>query len=235
MPLRSTHSAVEAAYAHLRSRILAGAIKPGERILEEVVAAQSGISRTPVREALRRLHAEGLVEILPNRGARVASFDVADHIEVYQLRLLIEPFAAFEAVNNATAEQIADMKAGSELMKHEVAEQREGWSRRLTGLNRDFHRLILQAAGNQRLLSLALSLMDPGLVNLTFAHYSTEELERSMLHHDEVVAAIESRNGTWAQAVMASHLAAAFEATRRSAHHPSVPVEVPRDASGTTV
>lgn len=228
---RSSQNAVDTAYTHLRNRIMAGALRPGDRILEADEARDAGISRTPVREALRRLDAEGLVELIANKGARVASFDVADHIEVYQLRLLIEPFAAAEAAGKATERQIADMKAASFHMKNEVTEQRDGWSRRLTGLNREFHGLILDAAGNQRLLFLAQSLMDPGLVNLTFAHYSAEELRRSMQHHDEIVAALEARNSTWANAVMASHLAAAFEVTRRGANVPAQPTDIPMSAS----
>lgn len=214
---RATNNAVDTAYAHLRGLIMVGTLRPGDRILEGDVAMSVGISRTPVREALRRLYAEGLVELIANKGARVASFDVPDHIEVYQLRLLLEPFAAAEAAAKATDRQISAMQAASTEMKHEVSEQYEGWSRRLTALNREFHGLILEAAGNMRLLTLAQNLMDPGLVHLTFAHYTAEELERSMQHHDEIVAALKAGSGTWANAVMASHLAAAFEVTRRGA------------------
>ena len=228
---RANPNAVDTAYAHLRNRIMSGGLRPGDRILEIDVAAGAGISRTPVREALRRLHAEGLVELIANKGARVVSFDVTDHVEIYQLRLLIEPFAAAEAATKATSRQIAAMRAASTEMKREVSRQRADWSRNLTNLNREFHGLILEAAGNRRLLTLAQTLMDPGLVHLTFGNYSAEELARSMQHHDEVVAALEAGNGPWANAVMESHLAAAFEVTRRGAAGSIPSTDLPRTAS----
>jgi DNA-binding GntR family transcriptional regulator len=208
-------NAVDAAYTHLRAQILSGLVRPGERILEADIAAQAQISRTPVREALRRLHAEGLVNIIANKGARVAALDAADRSEIFALRSLIEPYAAGEAARLASPDEIADMRVASTEMQRIVDQRSEGWSRRLTRLNREFHRMIMAAAGNRRLSAIAQNLMEPGLMHATFEQYSADELRRSMQHHDELVTAIESRNAMWASSVMQSHLIAAAEVSVR--------------------
>ena len=86
--------AAQRAYEHLRARLLAGEFPAGSRLPEEELAAAAEVSRTPVREALRRLHAEGLVEFVPNRGAHVASWTERDLDEIFGLRALLESHAA---------------------------------------------------------------------------------------------------------------------------------------------
>ena len=86
--------AAETAYAVIRKRILAGDFSRGERLREEELAQIAGVSRTPIREALRRLDAEGLVEFLPNRGASVTAWTEQELDDLYAARALIEGYAA---------------------------------------------------------------------------------------------------------------------------------------------
>lgn len=96
----------EAAYKHLRSAILAGSLTPGERISEPAFAETLGLSRTPIREALQSLAKEGLVEIIPHKGARVRQLSVKEIEEVYQVRAVLESEAARLAACHATQDEV---------------------------------------------------------------------------------------------------------------------------------
>src|SRR3954452_7882627 len=106
---RSSTSA-ERTLASLRELILDGDLRPGTRLGEGELAARLGVSRTPVREALTRLAAEGLVEIAPNRGARVATWTVAELEGVFDLRMSLEPQLTGFAVARATPEDVAELE-----------------------------------------------------------------------------------------------------------------------------
>ena len=196
-------------YDFVREQIVSGRLKPGERLTEASLAAATGASRTPVREALRRLGSEGFVEMSTNRGARVASLGLDVVTETYLLRQLLEPFAAAAAARAATAEQVATMRELAAGMHDLVDHRSSTWSRDLTVMNRDFHNLILDASGYLRLRTIAESLMGPSLASVTFSTYTDEELQRSLRHHDELVAAIATGGEKWASAVMGAHLHAA--------------------------
>ncbi|SNR57130.1 GntR family transcriptional regulator [Actinomadura mexicana] len=94
---------------YLREAILAGELSPGAPIRQEAVAREHGVSRLPVREALRQLESEGLVVIRPNSGARVAILDFAEYTEIYKIRERLEPLAFAESVGNLSAEQRAEV------------------------------------------------------------------------------------------------------------------------------
>src|ERR1700761_9762456 len=104
-------SVVDQVYAAIRERITNGSLPRGARVHQEDLALELGVSRTPVREALRRLAAEGLVEMRTNRGARVADVEQGDMHAAYQARLVIEPGAARLAAQSVPAEPLARMRA----------------------------------------------------------------------------------------------------------------------------
>src|SRR5476651_469341 len=107
----SMAAAVERAYRTIRDGIVSGAYGPGDHLTAQGLAATSGISRTPVREAMRRLHAEGLIRFIPNRGAFVTHLDERDVSKIYSLRVVLEGYAAEAAAKEASPEQIAEMEA----------------------------------------------------------------------------------------------------------------------------
>jgi DNA-binding GntR family transcriptional regulator len=198
--------AAEKAYEVIRDGIVAGAYPVGGRLREEELAGSIGVSRTPVREALRRLDAEGLVEFLPNRGAHVASWSDHDLEEIFGLRAVLESYGAGLAatrVGPADLVLLRDLAAAMEEAGHHhqldvVAE-----------LNNRFHHTILRAAGNTRLVGLLSGLVQVALVHRTFRRYSPEALARSFAHHRELVAAFEAGDPEWASSVMRSHVLAA--------------------------
>jgi DNA-binding GntR family transcriptional regulator len=202
-------AATEQTVARLRTFILQGDLEPGARLQEVELASQLGVSRTPVREALRVLSSEGLVEVLPNRGARVARWSVEDLEEIYQLRGMLESHAAQRAATRMVPAQVEELTG--------LCEQMEACARRaskhdllaLGELNGRFHTVILEAADSDRLSTMLASVVQVSLVMRTFTRYSPEALARSMNHHRELVVAIQAGAPEWAGSVMRSHIIAA--------------------------
>jgi DNA-binding GntR family transcriptional regulator len=206
----------EEAAARLRHAILEGDFQPGARLGEAALAEKFAVSRTPVREALRLLAAEGLVEISPNRGARVKEWSAEALEEIYELRTLLESHAAERAAARISA---ADAKVLGQL-----CDEMDSWSApgikrdldRLSALNTEFHRLILQAAASPRLSLMLAAVVQVPLVLRTFHSYKPEELARSLSHHRELAAALTAGDAQWAGTVMRSHILAAKAAVLES-------------------
>jgi len=193
----------------LRSGILDGSYRPGARLGEAELAEATGGSRTPVREALRRLEVEGLVEVAPHRGARVARWSRDDVEEIYDLRLVLESFAALRAahrISDADIDRLADLCADMERAAGPGGGRDLG---RLAARNDEFHGIVRAASASSRLLTMLNAVVQMPLVLTTFHRYAPEDLARSAGHHRELVDALRARDGDWAQAVMRSHVAAA--------------------------
>jgi DNA-binding GntR family transcriptional regulator len=201
--------AVDKAYTAVRSGIIEGRYEPNARITEQEVAAAAGVSRTPAREALRRLHAEGLVIFTPNVGAVIAQWTQADADEIFDLRALLESYAAAQAARLITAESLDQMRRSAEAQLLEARERSDGYLERISVLNSQFHRLLLSAANSPRLEQALMALLEAPLIMKTFRRYSVDSLERSALHHLELVQAFEARDPDWAASVMRSHILAA--------------------------
>src|SRR3712207_4280762 len=100
---REMAGAVEKAYTAIRERIITGDYAPSARITEQEISDTAGVSRTPAREALRRLQAEGFVRVVPNQGAIVTDWTEADIEEIFELRAMLEPYGAYRAAARITA------------------------------------------------------------------------------------------------------------------------------------
>lgn len=198
------------AYEGLRTRILSGALTAGERLGEEELAEALGISRTPVREALRRLAAEGLVELLPNRGARVPRWDEDDVNDIFDLRALLESHGARHAATSSDETLIPRLESLCASMEQVHGSMQDVQDlARLASINRDFHAAVVAGAGSPRLSALVASLVNVPVIMQTFKQYSPEALQRSLRHHREIVDALVVGDGDWACAVMRSHVYAA--------------------------
>lgn len=199
----------EQAVTRLRRSILEGDLAPGARLQEVELAAQLGMSRTPVREALRVLSSQGLVEILPNRGARVAQWSVKDLEEIYELRVMLESYGAHRAASRMSSAQVDVLTTLCEQMEHRARRGGKHDLLEISELNARFHRHIVDAADNPRLATMLASVVQVPLVTRTFTYYSPEALARSMGHHRELTAAIRAGAPEWASSVMRSHIIAA--------------------------
>lgn len=204
--------AAERAYNTLRAGIIEGVYPPGTRVTEQEIAASAGVSRTPVREALRRLEAEGLLRFVPHQGAFVTSWSDQDAEDIFELRAMLEGYGARLAASKATAENIRQLRDLAEGQCREAAEHSPGYLERIADLNSQFHRHLQQAAASDRLRATLATISSAPLVLQTFRDYDDDDLNRSAHHHMEIVEAIEAGDGDWAESVMHSHVMAARRA-----------------------
>jgi DNA-binding GntR family transcriptional regulator len=208
--------ATEHAYVSVREGILHGTYKAGARLTEEDLARSTGVSRTPIREALRRLQAEGLVRLEANHGAIVAPFELADAEEIFELRAVLEPIAAERAAVRADGATIAELRALAEQQALASTQRVGSYLAQIADLNDRFHRLVQTAAGSARLIRVIAGLTEALLILGTFAKYTQNELVRSADQHLELVQAFEARDPKWAHGIMRAHVLAGRAAYLRA-------------------
>ena len=211
--------AADLAHSALRAAILEGRRAPGERLGEIEIAAELGLSRTPVREALGRLGSEGLVDLLPHRGARVRSWTADDLDETYELRAALEGLGARRAaarIGAADLDRLAALAAEMVTVDPSLGHRPPGDFADLAALNARFHALIVGAAGSDRLAATLAGLVQLPLVMRTYRRYTDAALARSHAHHHEIVDALRAGDGAWAESVMRSHVLAARAVLLRS-------------------
>jgi DNA-binding GntR family transcriptional regulator len=208
-------SASARAYEIIKSGIVEGRFAPGQRLKEEELTVVCDVSRTPVREALRRLASEGMARLMPMHGAQVVLMGARELRELYELRTMIEGKAAALAADQMSAETLEALRGLADEMEAAAAAG-EPAGLRLAPANAEFHRRIIDAAGSGRLEVLARSVVEAPLTVRTFERYDTAQLERSMRHHRELIDAFSARDADWARGVMTSHIRAAFHTVATS-------------------
>ncbi len=190
----------------LRDRILRGELPPGARLGEVELAERLGVSRTPVREALSRLAAEGLVELVPNRGARVSSWTVEQLEEVFELRAALEPRLTALAVPHATEADINGLERLARAMEEVGAPGPRRDLDALVPLNRAFHGRLVGLAGRPTMAATLAGAVHAPIVVRNFHAYDEVSLARSLAHHVEIVAAMRACDPVWAAAIMTAHI-----------------------------
>ena len=201
--------ASERAYAAIRAHLLSGAVSPNEQLTEDQLAQITGVSRTPVREAVRRLENELLLVRSDTKRLFVADWGRDDIEEMFTLRQMLECHAAERAAKRLSREQIAELERVNRELKDAI-EQRPPDVTRFLDANRTFHEVIIDAAHSPRLAQLLAKLVEAPVVLRTARNYSRDDLGQSARDHDELVAAFVARDAEWARAVMGSHLRRAF-------------------------
>ena len=200
-------SVADQVYAALRERIADGALERGSRLHQEDIAAEFGVSRTPVREALRKLAAEGLVDLYANRGARVATATDEQLRSSYETRLVVEPGAArmaaqrqIPAALEAMRKAIRDeAKAGRTSSKHFHA-------------NRAFHLALIEGTGNPQLVAF-MEHVWIGRIGATLYEMRLDNKGLSADHeaHMAIATAIENGKADEAERLVRGHLERAME------------------------
>jgi len=224
--------AVDRVYASLRSGILDGTYPEGTRLGEVELAEALGVSRTPVREALRRLGSEGLVETLPNKGARVRTWSTRELDAIFDLRALLEGHAAALAAPRISDADLAVMADLVERMEDATAGPGAPDYDLITDLNGRFHTAVVAAADNPLLPEVARSFVHVPIVVRTFRRYTPERLRRSMRQHRELFDALAARDAAWAEAVMRTHILSARPVLLEARTGSPPPPSRTRDASG---
>ena len=204
---------VELAYERIRSAIVEGEFAPGQRLIEQKIAERYDLSRTPVREAIRRLEAEGLVVSERNRGAMVREVDLDEVLDLYELRLRLESYAAELAAQRITEDEL-DALAAAVASFSEVVDSMDGRpdsamasTRRLNEANSAIHDGIVRAAHHDRLSTLLRRTVDVPLVIGAFRTFDPVELARSDLFHRLILDAVTKGDGARASRLMAEHIA----------------------------
>jgi DNA-binding GntR family transcriptional regulator len=190
----------------IRQAILDGRLEPGRRLKEQELARELGISRTPVREALLMLQAEGLVVATPNRGAMVRVHDAEDLDDLYQLRALLEGYAARRAATQISDGKLEQLRESCERFDSLSPEED------LRGLVREnllFHNTILDVEGSVRLAGMVRKVIELPLVYKSYIWYSPDQKRISVHYHRQIVHALAMRDAERAELVMKEHV---FEA-----------------------
>jgi DNA-binding GntR family transcriptional regulator len=205
----------EAADGLLRKLIFSHTLKPGERIDEQALAREFGISRTPLREALKVLHNEGLVKLVPRRGCFVAKLNEGDLDEIYEMISLLEGACAAQAARRATATDLARLRRATQRM---VQMAGEGNYKKYFEANLAAHEAVLEMAGNrwQKNVIQYLRGMCRLWPRVAFG-VVPERLQESLAEHCELLEAIEAGDADRAESVMRRHIAHTREALRRLA------------------
>lgn len=199
----------ERAYHEVKEAILDGRYRGGMRLPEDMIASELGFSRTPVRDALRRLNSEGLVEIAPNFGARVTQWSQMQLEEMTAMRIMLEGYAAQLAAAKITSAQLDELSHHNREWEAAVARRSKPDIDGIANSNLRFHQTIVAAAGNKFLTQAIEPLWHLPLVMRKYAMFSRERLELSRQHHREIIAALSAGEPQWASEAMRTHIVAA--------------------------
>lgn len=202
----------------LRQRIFAHELPPGAWIDEQKLAEEYGISRTPLREALKVLASEGLVTLKPRRGCYVTEISAADIDDIFPLMAMLEGRCAFEAVRRIRREDVEEIQAIHAALEEAAV---KGEIEAFFEANQEFHRKIQELAGNRWLLSVIQDLRK--VLKLSRLHSLSLEgrLQQSLEEHREIVAAILAGQAEKAEKAMHDHLLSGREALARMQEIPA--------------
>jgi len=191
----------------LRARILEHTLAPGSWIDEQALTAEFGISRTPLREALKVLASEGLVTMKLRRGAYVTEVSPRDLFEVYHLLGLLEADATATVAANASPEQLAELLAVHAELEAAVADRD-----RFFAANERFHRLLLEFADNRWLAQTVADLRKVMKLNRHHSLFKSGRIEESLQEHRAIMAALLARDPVATMETMRAHFSNGLEA-----------------------
>ena len=194
----------------LRGRIMDHTLAPGSWIDEQALATEYGISRTPLREALKVLAAEGLVTMKLRRGAYVTEVSARDLSEVFHLLSLLECDAVAVVAMQATDAQLADLAAMHKQLEASVADADAFFA-----ANERFHLQLLEIADNRWRNQVVADLRKVMKLNRHHSLFKQGRLEASLKEHRKIMAALKARNAPLAQQLMQQHMAHGKEAAAR--------------------
>jgi DNA-binding GntR family transcriptional regulator len=206
-------------YTAIKEQIIEGQYAPGSRITEQQVASEFSTSRTPVREAMRLLVAEGFAYFKPNSGTVVREWTPEQMREIFDVRVLIEGEIAAAAAQHITGDELAELVRLQDEIESGGTELRPENTSRIGRLNREFHLVVAQASHNERLVAMLASAIEMPIVQQTFRRYTPEQLQRSFGHHRELIDAFAAHDPAWARSVMSSHIHSAKQTLLGAPRH----------------
>jgi len=193
----------------IRDMIRKGLLKKGDRIVEKHFCEEMGISRTPLREALRILHKEGLIDLAPNRGAYVAEPSIQEIREMFDVMGILEGACAKAATERMTEANLQKIeKLHQKLEQHYRVRDHERYLR----VNQRYHGLIQEMTGNKTLIDVINGLRQKILLYRYRQLYQPERFDKSIQEHRAILEAFRRRDSFAAEAAMKTHLANQCEA-----------------------
>ncbi|WP_170345418.1 GntR family transcriptional regulator [Ruegeria atlantica] len=189
-------------YQRLLDEIREGALLPGDRLREIDLSNRLGVSRTPVREAIRQLEADGLVTHVPRQGATVRSLSYAEVMELYEMRAVLEGTAARLAARAASDIELDEL----EVLNDQLAQA--GTGPEAARINRVFHATLLDVAKNRFLAKSMLSLQKALLILGPSQLLDNERADAAVAEHRRIMAALKSRDSAAAEMEMRTHIQA---------------------------
>jgi DNA-binding GntR family transcriptional regulator len=191
----------------MRDAIISGVLKPGERLMEIQLAEEMGVSRTPVREAIRKLELEAFVVMIPRKGAYVAGISHKDVADVFEIRTALEGLAAGLAAERITADEIEEMER---VILFTEGEEKD--LERIVAKDTEFHDLLYKASRNNRLLQILANLREQiQRFRATSLAVPGRVLE-AVKEHRAIVEALAEHNSEKAQELMTAHIVSAENA-----------------------
>ena len=190
-------------YDRLKDAIITGMLRPLERISENKVAADFGLSRTPVRQALQRLEAEGLIQVVPKRGSFVSRPTVEDILEIYQIRTPLEGVCARVAAERIEEDQLATLDRLVKIEQGRGAGRAPDRSLRAAA---QFHAVISACSRNQRMATLLADLQNQVHRVRVLWPSTVARLGDTWVEHARIVEALRARDGAEAERLMVEHL-----------------------------
>jgi len=194
--------ASEKAYHLIKDKIITLELAPSTVIDEQALMKELGLGRTPIREALQRLNAEGLVHIVPRRGMFVTDISITDLQKIFEVRTVLAGFSARLAAQRATTDQIAQM----EQVLHGLEQVQSGDYKLLIDIDRRFQRLLYQAAGNEILAESLDRLYDLSLRIWYLVLHQLGDVRDAIEEHQQVAEALKARDGARAEALIQQHI-----------------------------
>jgi DNA-binding GntR family transcriptional regulator len=193
----------EMVYEELKMQILTGAIVPGTRMMEAELAKEIGVSRTPIREAIRKLEKEGLVTIEPRRGAYASQMSTEDMVEILEVRQNMEGLAAYFAASRMSPEHLAELKEVSANYNAAVA---EGNMEHMIANDTRFHRIIVDSCNNKILVQMIEQLQEL-VLRFRYIHYDNFRRAAEMpAEHQAILDAIEKGDADAAREAADIHI-----------------------------
>lgn len=190
-------------YRVLKTEIVKGAIKPGTKLLEGKIAEQMGISRTPVREALRELAAEGFVKMNPNQGMIVNNASIEDVQNVLQIRGVLEGLAARLAIKMISEEEIKELEKYQKQMEYYT---KKDDVLAFSEMDAEFHELILNICGNNKLIQIRKNISDQAHRYRIRSLSIPGRLKYSLKEHQEIVEALKRKDAEQADRLSQKHI-----------------------------
>lgn len=202
-------SSAERAYRGIKDMILNGDFERGSRLPEDMIASRIGLSRTPIRDALAQLRAEGLITFTPHSGARVATFTAEELSEMGEMRAVLEGFGAQLAARKIDSDTLDELERLCDDMDANLFADPEPDLSAVSRINLAFHRQIAVASGNSRLPALLEPLWNVSAMARKYGIFSHSRRSRSVAHHREIVEALRAGDAIWARSIMETHILAA--------------------------